>query len=200
MKSTRDRILSVYEEMAISGGRGLYNISLEEVAQEAGVNKRTIYRYFSGREEIVAAMLEIIMEKTASRITEILAGEKEIKDMLIEVIKTISYLANGRVLADLRQYYPLLWKKIDLFRRQNVQQFFDSLMKNKNMEMRWRVNPLIAREVFNAALSAVVNPQYILENSLTFEEVGTTVFELFVFGAVEKVDQNRISSNINKSN
>lgn len=192
MKSTRDRILFVYEEMALKGGRGLYNISLEEVAREAGVNKRTIYRYFSSKEEIISAMLEGIMEKTASRIKEVLAEEKEIRTTLLEIFKNISYLANSRVLDDLRQHYPLLWKKIDLFRRQNVQQCFDTLMKNENIGLRWRVNPMIAREVFNAALSAVVNPQYIYENSLTLEEAGTAVFEIFIFGAMEKADHGGV--------
>lgn len=118
MRKTRDKILSVYEEKSVGGGRGLFEISLEELAQGAGINKRTIYRYFGSKEEIIAEMLDIIMEKTALRITKILSEENDLRTMLIEVIKTIKYLANGRVLEDLRRHYPLLWQKIELFRRQ----------------------------------------------------------------------------------
>ncbi|ADY54517.1 regulatory protein TetR [Syntrophobotulus glycolicus DSM 8271] len=189
MRKTRDKILSVYEEKSVGGGRGLFEISLEELAQGAGINKRTIYRYFGSKEEIIAEMLDIIMEKTALRITKILSEENDLRTMLIEVIKTIKYLANGRVLEDLRRHYPLLWQKIELFRRQKIQQFFDSLINNQKMRIRWRVNPMIAHDVFIAALAAVLNPQYIFDHSLTFEETGNALLEMFMFGAMEQTNE-----------
>jgi hypothetical protein len=55
--------------------------------------------------------------------------------------------------------------------------------------MRWRVDPRIFKASFAAAMTAVLTPHYILDNNMTFEEAGSNFIEMFLFGAVEVIQE-----------
>src|ERR1700709_2309048 len=53
--STRDRILAATAE--VLGRNGMTKLSLSEVAQQAGVSRPTLYRWFSSKRELLDAFV-----------------------------------------------------------------------------------------------------------------------------------------------
>ena len=52
------------------------NCSLEEIALNAGVSRRTLHRYFDGKEELIVAVFEILTDKYYQGILEIINQEE----------------------------------------------------------------------------------------------------------------------------
>jgi AcrR family transcriptional regulator len=65
-----DAALSVFAE------RGYRNTRLEEVAEEAGVTKGTIYHYFSTKEELLRRAIEHHHERGFGQLEALLAGQR----------------------------------------------------------------------------------------------------------------------------
>jgi len=84
MKKTKENII----QAAILLLEKDKNCSLEEIATEAGVSRRTLHRYFDGKEELIIAVFENLAEKYYEGFLEIIGEEKPI---LETVKKLLSY-------------------------------------------------------------------------------------------------------------
>ncbi|HHV65006.1 MAG TPA: TetR/AcrR family transcriptional regulator [Peptococcaceae bacterium] len=185
MSKTRDKLILACEELALKKGRGFYNLSLEELAKEAGVSKRTIYRYFGSKEELFEATVEEVMDRVLARYMEVLGSERDPRKAFLTIIKNITYLINRQVIADLANYYPLLWQKINKLRQSKLESLLDYTLSNSQVKLRWRVDPRIFKAAFFTAMTEVINPRFILESGMPLEEVGLNFMEMFFFGAFE---------------
>ena len=68
--ATRMRILQAAEK--IFSAKGLYGARVDEIAEQADVNKRMIYAYFGSKELLYIAVLEEVYQRMADQETELL--------------------------------------------------------------------------------------------------------------------------------
>lgn len=54
----RERIIKACRDLAVE--QGLRGFTMDELAQRAGLSKRTVYRYFDSKQAIIQASLDII--------------------------------------------------------------------------------------------------------------------------------------------
>lgn len=187
MSKTKEKIIMACEELVMKRGRGFYNLSMEEVARKAGVSKRTIYRYFRSKEELIEATVFQVANDIMAKNMEMIACTKNVQERVVHIIKNVAYLANEQFMQELKTHYPAVWLKIDEFRREKYDWFFSILTENQ-AKLRWRVDPEIFKSSFLAAMSVVMNPSYILQSGKSLEEVGCNFINMFLFGAVEQVE------------
>lgn len=167
----RDRILIACRDLART--KGFYNLNMDELAKLAGVSKRTVYRYFRSKEEIIEATLDAFMAHMAHQIDQILTREDPAPEMIAAVMKELfaqgQFIFNPNGLNDLRVHYPHLWQKIDSFRMERARIAIAVYMQRSDNRVLQGIDPRIISTVILASLQAVLNPDFILENGLTFE-------------------------------
>lgn len=73
-EATRDRILDATERLL--GRLGYEKTTMDDLAREAGVAKRTIYLHFPGKEEVALSSIDRIVERLVARLQAI-AGSPE---------------------------------------------------------------------------------------------------------------------------
>ncbi|AGL00434.1 TetR/AcrR family transcriptional regulator [Desulfoscipio gibsoniae] len=180
----RERIIAALIEL--SHTRGFYNFTMDELASQAGMSKRTVYRYFSSKEEIIEAVLDQFMALVAGGIERIVNEEKNPADMFAELIKhftqTGGRLINPLVLHDLRVHYPHFWNKIEEFRTKKIQHFIKLVMAKKGYAR--DIHPQLFMAAFLASIQAIINPEFILDHGLTFDGAVGQLVELFTYGLV----------------
>ncbi len=112
----RDRIITAYRELA--SGRGLSRVTMDDLVAATGISKRTIYRYFRSKEEIVSAVFDDLIAGIALKIQTAYdcAGSPldKITNIIGELTRNIK-LVEPQFLYDLQKYYPQLWEKIRTF-------------------------------------------------------------------------------------
>jgi AcrR family transcriptional regulator len=166
-----ERIIKACQDLAV--GQGLRGFTMDELAQRAGVSKRTVYRYFDNKESIIEASLEQFMSEASARVEDLLAQNEQpsvfFQSLLNFLFARGKFIINPSTLSDLRLYYPQLWDKIDAFRIKQLLKVLDHIMTTHPTYLQ-NIDPRILSTVIVAAIQNILNPTFILENNLTFEE------------------------------
>lgn len=176
----RQRIISACRQLAYS--KGFRNITVDEIAQNAGVSKRTVYRRFQSKDEILEATIDDFLQDVGGESDQLLNSGQDIQ---IIIYKIINYVIAGRksimsqrVMEDLNQYYPHLWQKINDFRMERIKTMI--AMAESQRAFNSQINPLILSTIISVSIEEVVNPEFIIKNNLNFEEVIAQVIAVFM--------------------
>jgi AcrR family transcriptional regulator len=74
--------------MRVVGRKGLANATVQEIANEAGVAKGTVYLYFRSREEIIEKTNQIAVDDLLDRTLEAIKAGGPVRDVLERVLTT----------------------------------------------------------------------------------------------------------------
>lgn len=184
----KEQIITALAEL--SRTRGFYRVTVDELAAHAGVSKRTIYRHFRSKDEIVETLLDRFMNQMTGKIDQIISSAEKPAEIFSGVISLVVQhgrsMLNPLVLDDLRRHYPELWKKIERFRAEKIQQHLIKVLVGKYEGKGLReIDSRILGAAFLASVKAVVNPEFILSNNLSFEDTVKQLIGLFMYGIIE---------------
>jgi AcrR family transcriptional regulator len=73
-RSTEDQILDATDRLI--GRYGLRKMTMEDVAQEAGVSRRTVYGYFANKEALALASIDRVVRAAQARMAQEAASEE----------------------------------------------------------------------------------------------------------------------------
>lgn len=103
---------------------GIKSISMDEISREAGISKKTLYQFFTSKEELVDKLI-------TQFITEHLALLEECNNNSGNAVEIISKRVKGpyslltefslTFYFDLRKYFPMSWKRVVEYFRSDVQ-------------------------------------------------------------------------------
>jgi len=180
----RARIIAAFTEL--SKFKGFYRVTMDELAAQTGLSKRTLYRYFRSKDQIVQAVLDNFIVTMNSEIDQLISSRRTPEEvftyMLTNIPRIGQVIINPLVMSDLRQHYPHCWKKIDDYRLKRVQEIAIMLLDDSNKEFTQEIDHRIVAEVIMASVQAVLNPDFILSNGLTFEDTVRQLIEFFKHG------------------
>ncbi len=107
---------------------GIRSVTMDDVAQELGISKKTLYNYFADKEDLVRQTLNYFLskpafnlncEETGNAIDYFFALRKH-------VIKTLKYY-NNNLEFDLKKQYPELYQKVRNYKRERI---YNNTLKN----------------------------------------------------------------------
>jgi TetR/AcrR family transcriptional regulator, cholesterol catabolism regulator len=94
---------------------GFKSVTMDEIAQDLGISKKTLYQYFSNKEDLVEAASFNVFEAISIGIDEIQAMQKNpieeiytIKDFVIQILKNEQTSPQYQ----LKKFYPLIYNNI----------------------------------------------------------------------------------------
>ncbi|HEU5432162.1 MAG TPA: TetR/AcrR family transcriptional regulator [Thermomicrobiales bacterium] len=102
--SGRERIMR--EARALFTAHGFASVSMQQIADAAGVNKATLYHHFRDKEDLFVAVMAAEFERERACIAGALAAEGDLRDRLQRVAAHLfasRHADFGRLLADLRE-------------------------------------------------------------------------------------------------
>jgi AcrR family transcriptional regulator len=109
---------------------GIKSITMDDVARELGISKKTLYQYVSDKKDLVKKVCEHEMKKKRKAFMQIAQGKMNAIEEIIEVNKLILRLIreyNPTKFYDLRKYYPDIYNKMRQEQRENI---FRSMVTN----------------------------------------------------------------------
>lgn len=102
---------------------GIKNLSMDEIARELGISKKTLYQYFSDKSDLVSKVVDRSLEETECGINKDGKLGKTAIDVLLNVsrylINRFSQV-NPMLNFELRKYYPEAAEKIRKHRYEHV--------------------------------------------------------------------------------
>jgi len=119
---TRQRILEIATEQFARFG--VRTFTMEDLARQAGISKKTIYQEFEDKKDLVKAVFAAILEEDQQKLSFIL----EQGDGVIEHLVKTSQMMRDRltsinplVILEVQKFYPEAWKLFESFKDQTIQ-------------------------------------------------------------------------------
>jgi len=109
---------------------GIKSVTMDDVARELGISKKTLYQFVENKNELVEKVLNYLLNKNDCSFKNLankkLNAVEELLEVSILIIKTIKEY-NPSTEYDLKKYYPELYKKLNEIRKERM---YDSVIKN----------------------------------------------------------------------
>ncbi len=126
----KERILQKAHELFMR--YGVRSVSMDDIAAQLGMSKKTLYQYYTDKEELVDVVLSAILENNRR---QCLADRQKAENAIHEVFQAFDMMQemftnmNPSIVFDLEKYHPVVSKKI----QQHKQVFMYQVIK-QNLE------------------------------------------------------------------
>ena len=107
---------------------GIRAVTMDDVASEFGISKKTLYQYFSDKEDLVSHVVDFFLESSTLDFKN-KPAENAIIGMFIvrSHVANILKIYNNNIEFELKKSYPTLYKKVHDEKRQRI---FDNTIEN----------------------------------------------------------------------
>ena len=126
----KERILVKAEELFLQFG--IRSVSMDDIANNLGMSKKTLYQYYVDKDELVNAVFSGVMDHNKTQCGHCQAnGENAIHEVFLsfDMLQEMLSNMNPSVLFDMQKYHPSAFKKFQDYRNN----FLFHLIKN-NLE------------------------------------------------------------------
>ncbi|AKJ00758.1 TetR family transcriptional regulator [Archangium gephyra] len=170
----RARILEKAEQFFLT--HGYSRVTMDDLATELRMSKKTLYRHFSSKEELGEAAITASFARIGEELRAILEDERrDFGERLEAFIRTLAgrYERGAMVLRDLQRDAPALWQKLLELRREAVQKRFGAFLAAgvKLGALRADVEPRLVLRMVLTLVDQLMRPDVLAELGMTAEQV-----------------------------
>lgn len=195
--SLRNRILESSRQRFFA--EGFSRISVDEISSSLGISKKTFYKVFSSKEDLLKQVIEQMLMDAKGRLEGIVNGEGDfvpkLKDLLGMIVRFNSTVSK-EFLHDIQKFTPELWTYIENFRRERVLGVFGRLIDQGILEgdIRHDINRRILQLAHLNAIEQIVRPQVLVHESFSASEAVETISDIFLTGAMTEEGKRRFNA------
>ena len=165
---------------------GFNKVSMDELAKEMKISKKTIYKHFSSKNEIVVTTVETLKSNLRRSLDQIIIQESTSISKLIQISRTllrVMFKVSDAWLNDLRSYSPELWNGIEEFRSKTFMSVFGSILDQGKVEGLIIERPnVITLTTMMGGIRSVINPSFLLNNKFSAKEAGEICLDIVITG------------------
>lgn len=196
----KDKIIEIGEEKFFRDG--FYKTTMDEVAAELKMSKKTIYKFFPSKDDLIHSIAQHFMNKMKNKILPALNTDKnaiEKLEALMQVLAKASEKISTARMEEMKRHFPSLWNEIDNFRTEmmlgNITRIIDQ-GKEEGLFLDYPTSLIMTMLV--ASVRNVVNPDFILNNNCSIIEAARYAFKVIIGGIVTEKGREVFNHTINK--
>jgi TetR/AcrR family transcriptional regulator, cholesterol catabolism regulator len=160
---------------------GIKSVSMDDVARELGISKKTLYQYVSEKAELVKLVINSELEDKIDIFNKIQQRDLNAIDELVEVNRFLTDINNAyspTVDYDLKKFYPEVYKQLKNVKREKMLQFISSnLEKGKNQGLyREDLNSEIIAKLHVSRVESIIDNDIFSIEELTSPAMFNEVF------------------------
>ncbi|HEY6953563.1 MAG TPA: TetR/AcrR family transcriptional regulator [Bacteroidota bacterium] len=183
----KQRIVEVASRQFMESG--ISKVTLDEVAAELGMSKKTMYKFFPSKEDLLKTIVHTMMNGVRARVEKVVNSDKPFVEKAPELLAIIGHqisIMSKQFLFDLQRFTPQLWKEIDDFRRQRILTSVQKMFVQAQQEGVFRKDLDIELFilVFVSAVQGIVNPQTLAQHSFSAAGALRGIFTIIFEGAM----------------
>ncbi len=182
--TVEEQIISTAREKFFSGG--FQKTTVDEIASDLKISKKTIYKHFSSKEEIARAVMSAMRNQISENVSQIVSGDSSAVDKLYKFTKVLSEISmrvNNKWLDDMRVHLPKVWEEIDEFRSKVLYKNFKKIFEQGKKE--GLVNEgdnEIMLQILIGSIQRVINPDFILNNNYSLKSAIDELISILMKG------------------
>lgn len=187
---------------------GIKSLTMEEIARQLGVSKKTLYKYASDKKELVAKAVQLVIDDEECALSEMHKAEGTAIDKIFAINTMISeklQTIQPAVIFDMQKYYPEAWAIMEKHKcvfihnqiKENLEEGIEEGLYRKNMD------PELVTRIYVTLINSIFDSSLYSLSSHSFKEMHTEVARYHLRGitnekGVEYMQQlfNNTNSNI----
>ncbi|MFO7445529.1 MAG: TetR/AcrR family transcriptional regulator [Ignavibacteriaceae bacterium] len=182
---------------------GFYKTSMNTLASEMQMSKKTIYKHFPTKEKLVEEVVMDFMNFVRGRIEEIFNTRKDAVAKIAgftELLGVLSSQISENWLKDMRLHMPELWAKVDAFRTRKMNTEITNLIAQGKKEKLFLDYPgEIIVTIFVASIRAIVNPDFLLNNKFSYNQAARISIEIILNGILTEKGKKIFYKSFNRT-
>ncbi len=153
---------------------GFKSITMDDIARELGISKKTLYQFFEDKNDLVNQAIENHIQCDKQNCGKLLDGHFDPIEFLFEISKSITTnhrKVNVAVLFDLKKYFKPAWDKLENFKSDFINsQMLHNINKGKELGLyREDVNTELAAKLYVHSVEFMMRPDLYQEISTDFQ-------------------------------
>lgn len=168
--------------------QGYSSFTMDALATELGMSKKTLYVHFSGKDEIIGALIDHLAAEIRADADTLLANRdlnlaEKLRGFVEGMVERLSALS-PRTVRDLQRYAPRLYAKIEEVRGRTLPYVFGRFVEEGQIAGLVRTNlpPGFAIEFFLQAMQGLMQPATLERLRLAPRDVIGAAIDLFFGG------------------
>ena len=183
----RDKILDAVARLIER--YGLKKFTVDEVAAELHISKKTLYQVFSGKDEMIRQYFEETLTSDRQSVLEAAGSERNFFEKIHAIVHSSHrYRLPVRLMDEAKQFYPDEWARIEDLKQFKLDEF-KKLLKQAADEGILR--PDIHFGILSAMLERVselfVDTDFLIENGMKASQAMDETLNI-IFGGIVKKD------------
>lgn len=166
---------------------GIRSVSMDDIARELAISKKTLYKFFNSKADLVKKMLDFSYSEFENHVGAIHELNLNAIDDLLELSKIIDKhleTMNPSFAYDLQKYYPDLFRVSNEKKRKFAFKYISGNMEKGIRENMYRkdLNVDLISKLYIQKIEDVHDPSYHGSDLISFEEVFRVMFENHIRG------------------
>ncbi|MBA4300125.1 transcriptional regulator, TetR family [Algoriphagus alkaliphilus] len=146
--------------------KGYRHTTMDDIAQELGMSKKTLYKYYPGKLELLSASFEVLKTKMTAKVEAILDNRYISFPLKLKSTLTViaAHLApiNPELFEDLRDHAPEIWEELTAYINESAYLRFAKLIEQGVSQglVNPRINVNLIVLLYAAAVQSLLDPKF----------------------------------------
>ena len=147
--------------------QGYKNTTMDDIAQVLSMSKKTLYKYFPGKLELLAASFDLLKNTLSIKVQALFDNKHipytvKLKSFLTIVARDLAPI-NPELLEDLRDHAPDIWLELQEYIRDSAYLRFQKLIEEgiENGFVSAKMNKTMIVLIYASAIQSLIDPKFL---------------------------------------
>ncbi len=177
---------------------GFYKTTMDEIARDLQMSKKTIYKHFDSKEVLLENVCSMRMKLMEEFLDEVAESDDDAITKFLKIIhkqKSMSMNCSPVWFRDLEVHAPHLSKEFAKVRQDKVTKVMSKLLEQGKREKVVEHVPVdIIITALNGAIEAVTHADFVLNSKYSFHEAMRITAEIFFNGFLTELGKEKFSN------
>jgi AcrR family transcriptional regulator len=175
---------------------GFRSVTMDDLAEELGMSKKTLYAFFAGKTELLRAVLLDKFLSIETDLERIASATSEVLDSLHQLLACVQHHADEiqpPFVRDIRREAPEMFQLVQSRRRDLIQRYFGKIFDQgrKAGIFRKDISPRLMIEILLGVTEAIMNPPKMAELGLTPKTGFLTIITVVLEGVLTEKGRSK---------
>lgn len=193
-ENTRQAILDIaYSKFA---EHGFKKVTIDEIAAELAISKKTVYKLFPSKEEILREVVLVKMNSLLRIFDRIQSMKEPSIDKIQAISETVGTHINEqwqRILTEVRVNAPQLFKEIDSIIQKRLAVGWQKIFieGQKGGWIRRDIDPVVFTTAYVGVIRELMKTDFLSKHAVSESEIPKQVFRMFTEGILTEKGRKR---------
>lgn len=182
---------------------GIKSVTMDDLAKELGVSKKTIYKYFDDKNDLVTKIVESKTSLDRQACKDARCDSENAIDALFKISAFVSEMmqnVHSSVFFDLQKYHRDAWEVMEEHKRNFVKSQIQENIERGQQEGLYipTLNPVVIASVYISTMDGLFDGETFDLDAFSFQKIFDEIIHFQIRGIADKKGLTYLNNRLNK--